>query len=141
MTESMRQASNRGNEMDIKPLHTEADYDSALDAVSELLDANPDRDTPDGDRLEILLALVSVYEDEHYPVPPPDPIEAIKFRMEQQGLTAADLIPYIGARNRVHEVLNGTRQLTLPMIRRLHEGLGIPAESLIGREEREAEHA
>ncbi len=127
--------------MDVRPIHTKEEYDAALSVLSELLSADPDRGTPEGDQLEVMMALVGVYEDEHYPVPPPDPIEAIKFRMEAQGLTAADMVPYIGPKHRVYEVLNGTRQLTLPMIRRLHEGLGIPAESLIGREEREAEHA
>jgi HTH-type transcriptional regulator / antitoxin HigA len=132
--------------MEIRPIHTQEDYDAALDDLSALFDVGPDAGTPDGDRMEVLLALVSAYEDKHFQIPPPDPIEAIKFRMEAQGLTAADLVPYIGPKHRVYEVLNGTRQLTLPMIRRLHEGLGIPAESLIGhseeaRDEREEAHA
>jgi HTH-type transcriptional regulator / antitoxin HigA len=123
--------------MEIRPIHTQEDYDAALDDLSVLFDAGPGAGTPDGDRMEVLLALVSAYEDKHFQIPPPDPIEAIKFRMEAQGLTAADLVPYIGPKHRVYEVLNGTRQLTLPMIRRLHEGLGIPAESLIGHSEEE----
>lgn len=132
--------------MDIHPIHTQEDYDAALDDLSALFDAGPDAGTPDGDRMEILLALVSAYEDKHFHIAPPGPIDAIKFRMEAQGLTAADLVPYIGPKHRVYEVLNGTRQLTLPMIRRLHEGLGIPATSLIGhseeaRNEREEAHA
>jgi HTH-type transcriptional regulator/antitoxin HigA len=127
--------------MDVRPIHTKEDYDAALSVLSELLSADPDRGTPEGDHLEVMMAIVGAYEDEHYPIPPPDPIEAIKFRMEAQGLTAADMVPYIGPKHRVYEVLNGTRQLTLPMIRRLHEGLGIPAESLIGREQEEREEA
>lgn len=131
--------------MDIRPIHTQEDYDAALDGLSALFDAGPEAGTPDGDRMEILLAIVSAYEDKHFHITPPDPIEAIKFRIEQQDLTVADLVPYIGPKHRVYEVLNGTRALTLPMIRRLHEGLGIPAESLIGhshdKPERELEHA
>jgi HTH-type transcriptional regulator/antitoxin HigA len=120
--------------MEIRPIHTQEDYDAALDELSALFDAGPDAGTPDSDRMEILLALVGVYESKNFHIPPPDPIEAIKFRMDQQNLTVGDLVPYIGPKHRVYEVLNGTRQLTLPMIRRLHEGLGIPAESLIGAE-------
>jgi len=129
--------------MDIRPIRTQEDYDAALDELSVLFDVGPDAGTTDGDRMEVLLALVGAYEDKHFHIAPPDPIDAIKFRMEAQGLTAADMVPYIGPKHRVYEVLNGTRQLTLPMIRRLHEGLGIPATSLIGHseEEREAEHA
>ena len=120
--------------MEIRPIHNQEDYDAALDDLSALFDAGPDAGTPDSDRMEILLALVGVYESKNFHIPPPDPIEAIKFRMDQQNLTVGDLVPYIGPKHRVYEVLNGTRQLTLPMIRRLHEGLGIPAESLIGAE-------
>ena len=118
--------------MDIRPLHTEEDYKAALAAVSALVDADPAAGTPDGDRLEILSLLVERYEDEHFPLESPDPVEAIKFRMEQQGLKASDMKPYIGNTNRVYEVLNGKRALSLAMIRRLHEGLHIPAEVLIG---------
>lgn len=121
--------------MDIRPIHTQAHYDAALDDLSALFDIGPERGTPEGDRMEVLIALVGVYEDKHFHIEPPDPIEAIKFRMEAQGLTAADLVPYIGPKHRVYEVLSGTRQLTLAMIRRLHEGLGIPATSLIGHSE------
>lgn len=127
--------------MDIRPIHNDADYNAALDTLSALLDADPARGTPEGDHLEIMMAIVGAYENEHFHIPLPDPIEAIKFRMEAQGLTAADMVPYIGPKHRVYEVLNGTRQLTLAMIRRLHEGLGIPAESLIGHTEAEAAHA
>jgi HTH-type transcriptional regulator/antitoxin HigA len=89
------------------------------------------RGTPEGDRLDVLVTLVEAWERQHYPLSFPDPIEAIKYHMDQKGLQPRDLIPFIGSRNRVHEVLNCRRSLTLNMIRRLHEGLGIPAESLI----------
>jgi len=118
--------------MDIRPLHTEEDYKAALAAVSELVDVDPAPGTSEGDRLEILSMLVERYEDEHFPLQSPDPIEAIKFRMEQAGLSVPDMQPYIGNANRVYEVLNGKRALSLTMIRRLHAGLHIPAEVLIG---------
>ena len=89
------------------------------------------RGTPEGDRLDVLVMLVEAWERQHYPLGFPDPIEAIKYHMDQKGLQPRDLIPFIGSRNRVHEVLNRRRSLTLNMIRRLHEGLGIPADSLI----------
>ena len=89
------------------------------------------RGTPEGDRLDVLVTLVEAWERQHYPLGFPDPIEAIKYNMDQKGLQPRDLIPFIGSRNRVHEVLNRRRSLTLNMIRRLHEGLGIPADSLI----------
>ncbi|TXT38556.1 MAG: hypothetical protein FD135_2821 [Comamonadaceae bacterium] len=117
--------------MDIQPIHTEADYQATLKAVSKLIDLDPERFTPDGDRLAILGLMVEAYEAEHYPIAPPDPIEAIKFRMDQQGLKPKDLVPMIGQRNRVYEVLNGKRKLTVAMVWKLHVGLGIPAESLI----------
>lgn len=118
--------------MDIKPIRSEADYQAALDAISRLMEDDPPLGTEDGDRLDILATLVEAYEAKHYPMPAPDPIEAIKFRMEQQGLTVADMRPYIGPPNRVYEVLSRKRGLSLAMIRRLHVGLGIPAEALIG---------
>ncbi|MES2538807.1 MAG: transcriptional regulator [Pseudomonadota bacterium] len=118
--------------MDLKPLRTADDYDAALKAVSPFFDHEPDEGTPDADRFEILVMLIEAYEHKHYPIAPPDPIEAIKFRMEQAGLTPKDLEPMIGRTNRVYEILARRRPLTLPMIRRLHENLGIPAESLIG---------
>jgi HTH-type transcriptional regulator/antitoxin HigA len=117
--------------MEIRPVHTEADYQATLREVSAYFDNEPDPGTSDGDRFEVLLTLVEAYEARNFPIDLPDPVEAIKFRMEQLGLTAKDLEPMIGRRNRVYEVLNRTRPLTLPMIRRLHEQLGIPAESLI----------
>lgn len=118
--------------MNIQPIRSEADYKEALREVSKYFDNEPEPGTEDGDRFEIMVTLVEAYEAKHYPMDPPDPIEAIKFRMEQAGLTPKDLIPSIGQRNRVHEVLNGTRALTIKMIRNLHRNLGIPAESLIG---------
>jgi HTH-type transcriptional regulator/antitoxin HigA len=117
--------------MEIHPIHNETGYKSALKEISSLMDQDPDVGTPDGDRLEVLATLVEAYEARHYPIDPPDPVEAIKFRMEQSGLTAKDLEPIIGKRNRVYEILNRKRTLTLPMIRRLHRDLGISAESLI----------
>jgi HTH-type transcriptional regulator/antitoxin HigA len=117
--------------MDIRPIHTEADYQAALKEISALMEHAPDAGTPEGDRLDVLATLVEAFEAKHYPLDLPDPIEAIKFRMEQGGLSIQDLEPLIGKSNRVYEVLGRKRPLTLPMIRRLHKGLGIPAEVLI----------
>ncbi|KND56200.1 hypothetical protein BPUN_0978 [Candidatus Paraburkholderia kirkii] len=118
--------------MEIHPIRTEADYDVALAAVSALVEADPASDTPEGEALDILSILIERYEAEHFPLKAPSPIEAIKFRMEQAGLTVPDMQPYIGNTNRVYEVLAGKRALSLAMIRRLHEGLRIPADVLIG---------
>ena len=115
--------------MEIKPLNTEADHDEALTEVDGLFDAKPG--TPEGDRLDVLATLVEAYEERHHPIPPPDPVEAILHHMESQGLTRRDLEPILGSRGRVSEVLNRKRTLTLDMIRRLHTGLGIPAEVLV----------
>ena len=117
--------------MEIRPIHTEADYKAALREVAAYFDNEPEPFTPDGDRFEVLLTLVEAYETRHFPIDLPDPVEAIKFRMEQAGLTPKDLVPAIGQLNRVYEVLNRKRPLTLNMIWRLHEKFGIPAESLI----------
>ena len=117
--------------MEIRPIHTELDYKAAMREVSAYFDNEPELGTPDGDRFEVLLTLVEAYENKHFPIGLPDPIEAIKFRMEQSGLTPKDLVPMIGRLNRVYEVLNRKRSLTLAMIWKLHSGLGIPAESLI----------
>lgn len=117
--------------MDIRPIHTEADYAATLKEISALMQSDPAPGTLEGDRLDILTTLVQAYEARHFPVGAPDPVEAIKFRMEQSGLTVKDLEPIIGKRNRVYEVLNRKRPLTLAMIRRLHQRLGIPAEVLI----------
>ena len=115
--------------MNIKPIRTEEDYQDALRRIESLMTA--EFGTPEGDELDILATLVEVYEAKHYPLEAADPIEAIKFEMERTGLTPRDLEPMIGRLNRVYEVLARTRPLTLPMIWRLHKGLGIPAESLI----------
>ncbi len=117
--------------MNIKPIHTKADHKAALKLVSRLVDLDPPRGTPDGDMLEIMSTLVEAYEAKHFPIEPADPIEAIKFRMDQQGLVPRDLEPMIGRLNRVYEVLARRRPLTMPMVWRLHKQLGIPAESLI----------
>jgi HTH-type transcriptional regulator/antitoxin HigA len=113
----------------LKPIRTEADYEAALEEIERLWGARVG--TPEGDRLDILATLIDAYESEHYPMDPPDPIEAIKFRMEQQGLTRKDLEGLLGSRTRVAEVLNRRRGLSINMIRRLHETLGISAEVLI----------
>ena len=115
--------------MKIKPIRTQADYKATLKTVESLMDARAH--TPEGDRLDVLVTLVEAYERKRFPLDLPDAVEAIKFRMEQQGLTPRDLEPMIGRSNRVYEVLNRKRGLTLAMIQRLHLGLGIPAESLI----------
>lgn len=114
---------------EIKPIRTEADYDAALSEIERLWGAKSG--TPKGDRLDVLATLIEVYEERRYPIDPPDPIEAIKFRMEQQGLTRKDLEAMIGTRTRIAEVLSRKRSLSIAMIRRLHKSLGIPAEILI----------
>jgi HTH-type transcriptional regulator/antitoxin HigA len=115
--------------MDIKPIKTDADYQAALIAIEKLMDA--ELDTPQGEKLDVMVTLIEAYEAKHFPMGLPDPVEAIKFEMERKGLTVKDLEPMIGKPNRVYEILNRKRSLTLKMIWSLHEGLGIPAESLI----------
>ena len=117
--------------MDIHPIRTLGDYKAALREVSACFDNPPEPGTAEGDRFEILLTLLEAYEARHYPIDLPDPVEAIKFRMEQGDLTPKDLVPAIGRLNRVYEILARKRPLTLNMIWRLHEQFGIPAESLI----------
>lgn len=112
-----------------RPIRTEADYAKVLAEIEALFAAQPD--TPEGDRLEVLTTLVEAYERKQHPVFPPDPIEALLYHMESRGLTRRDLEPFLGSRARVAEVLNRRRGLTIDMIRRLHEGLGLPAEVLI----------
>jgi HTH-type transcriptional regulator/antitoxin HigA len=114
---------------DLKPIRSEKDYDAALAELERLWGAKAG--TPRGDRLDVLATLIDAYEAEHFPMDPPDPVEAIKFRMEQLGLTRRDLEPIIGTRTRVAEILNGKRGLSIAMIRRLHQQLGISAEVLI----------
>ena len=120
----------RNLSLEIKAIRTDTDYLDALREVSELIGLDPAIDDPEGERLEVLGMLVQAYEARHYPMDPPDPIEAIKFRMEQAGMTVKDFVPYIGSLNRVYEVLAGKRSLSLGMIRRQSEGLHIPAEVL-----------
>ena len=115
--------------MQIKPIKTEKDYNNALKEIERLFDSKPG--TAEGDHLEVLSILVEAYEDEHYPIPAPDRVEAINYFMESRGLTRIDIEPYIGSRARVSEILNRKRPLTLTMIQRLHTGLGIPAEILV----------
>ncbi len=115
--------------MDIRPIKTETDYEWALAEIERLFDAEPN--TPNGDRLDVLVTLVEVYEDEHHSIPLPDPIEMIQYYMESRGLTRRDLEPYIGTRARVSEILNKKRPLTLNMIRKLHTGLGISGDVLL----------
>src|SRR5690242_20441068 len=122
--------------MNIAPIRTRCDYRDDLKRIEGLMRAK--QLTPAGDRLDVLVTLVEAWERQHYPLGFPDPIEAIKYHMDQNGLKPRDLIPFIGSRNRVHEVLNRRRSLTLKMIWRLHEGLGIPAESLIKSERKRA---
>ena len=120
--------------MEIKPIKTKADYRAALKEIDALMAA--ERDTPAGERLDVLVTLVEAYERKNYQFDLPDPVEAIKFRMEQKGMTPKDLVPMIGRINRVYEVLSRRRPLTLAMIQRLHSELGIPAESLIKQPDR-----
>ena len=115
--------------MSIKPIKTESDNKAALERIEQLWDAQPN--TREGDELDVLLTLVQAFEGIHYPISAPDPVEAIRFRMEQAGLEDADLVPYLGQRSRVSEVLSYKRRLSIGMIRKLNEGLKIPLESLI----------
>lgn len=115
--------------MDIRPIKTENDYQAALEEVERLFNAAPD--SPEGDRLEVLTTLIEAYEEKHYSIPPPDPVEAILYYVDSRGLSRRDLEPFIGSRARVSEVLNRKRPLTIGMIRKLHKGLGIPVEILI----------
>ena len=115
--------------MDIKPIKTDVDYQAAIIEIENLMAA--ELDTPQGEKLDVMVTLIEAYEAKHFPMGLPDPVEAIKFEMERKGLTVKDLEPMIGKPSRVYEILNRKRSLTLKMIWSLHEGLGIPAESLI----------
>jgi HTH-type transcriptional regulator/antitoxin HigA len=115
--------------MRLKPIRTEADYDAALEEIDRLMNATPG--TPEGDQLDILATLVEAYEARHHPIEVPDPIAALEYFMEQRGITRADLIPLLGSRSRVSEILNRKRRLTMEMAWRLHRELGIPAEAVI----------
>src|ERR1700690_749117 len=114
---------------ELKPIRTKADYKAAIAELERLW--GPESGTPKGDRLDVLATLIDAYESRHYPMDPPDPIEAIQFRMEQLGLTRRDLEPLLGTRARVAEIMNRRRSLSIDMIRRLHKELGISAEVLI----------
>jgi HTH-type transcriptional regulator / antitoxin HigA len=115
--------------MEIMPIKSNRDYRRTLVEIEGLMQAR--RGTPEGDRLDVLVTLVEAWEAKHYPMDFPDPVAAIRYHMESRGLEPKDLVPFIGSRNRVHEVLNRKRRLSLKMVWRLHAGLGIPAESLI----------
>jgi len=115
--------------MEIRPIKTEQDYNSAVRRIELLWGAK--KDTPQGDEMDLLVTLVESYEMKHYPIAPPDPVDAIKFRMEQMDMTKADLIQYIRSQSRVSEILNRKRKLTLSMIKSLYKGLRIPAEILL----------
>jgi len=117
--------------MDIKPIRTETDYQAALKEVERLIDSQPG--TPEGDRMDVLVTLIEAYEARHFPIPEPDdPVGVLEYYMESRGLSRSDLLPYLGSKERVSEVLNHKRGLSLEMIRRLHAGLGIPADLLVG---------
>ncbi len=119
--------------MDIKPIRSDADYEAALKEIENLADSQPG--TPEGDRMEVLVTLVEAYEARHFPIPEPDdPVEVLKYYMESRGLTRSDLLPYLGSKERVSEILNRKRGLSLAMIRRLHNGLGIPADLLVQKQ-------
>lgn len=125
--------------MEIRPIKSEADYQATLKEIESLMLA--EESSPEGDRLDVLVTLVEAYEREQYPIDFPDPVEAIKFRMEQQGLTVDDLVPVIGRKNRVYEILARKRPLTLRMIEGLHGTFSIPAESLLKHSSRNSRHA
>jgi HTH-type transcriptional regulator/antitoxin HigA len=115
--------------MDIRPIKTEQDYNNSIKRIEELWGAK--KDTAQGDELDLLITLVESYEIKHYPIAPPDPVDAIKFRMEQMDMTKADLVKYIGSQSRVSEILNRKRSLTLKMVKSLYRGLKIPADILL----------
>jgi HTH-type transcriptional regulator / antitoxin HigA len=118
--------------MEIRPIRNENDYQAALVEIESLFDSEPG--TPRGDRLDVLVTLVEAYENKHYPIPDPDdPVEVLEYYMESRGLSRTDLVAYLGSKERVSEVLNRKRGLSLEMIRKLHDGLGIPSDLLIGR--------
>jgi HTH-type transcriptional regulator / antitoxin HigA len=120
--------------MEIKPIRSEADYEAALKEIEGLIESQPG--TPEADRMDVLVTLVEAYEAKHFPIPEPDdPVGVLEYYMESRGLNRADLLPYLGSKERVSEILNRKRGLSLEMIRRLHTGLGIPADLLVGSHE------
>jgi HTH-type transcriptional regulator / antitoxin HigA len=119
--------------MEIKPIRSEADYEAALKEIETLVDSQPG--TPEGDRMDVLVTLAQAYEASHDPIPEPeDPVGVLEYYMESRGLSRTDLLPYLGSKERVSEILNRKRGLSLEMIRRLHTGLGIPADLLVGKQ-------
>jgi len=119
--------------MDIKPIRNEADYEASLKEIEALMDSQPG--TPEGDHMEVLATLVEAYEERHFPIPEPDdPVQVLEYYMESRGLSRTDLIAFLGSKERVSEVLNRKRGLSLEMIRRLHEGLGIPSDLIMGKQ-------
>jgi HTH-type transcriptional regulator/antitoxin HigA len=119
--------------MDIKPIRSEADYQAALKEIEKLMESQ--LDAPEGDRMDVLVTLVEAYEVKHFPIPEPDdPVEVLEYYMESRGLSRSDLIAYLGSKERVSEILNRKRGLSLEMIRRLHNGLGIPTDLLVGKQ-------
>jgi HTH-type transcriptional regulator/antitoxin HigA len=122
--------------MDIKPIRSEADYQATLKEIDKLMESQPG--TPEGDRMDVLVTLVEAYEAKNFPIPEPDdPVQVLEYYMESRGLSRADLMAYLGSKERVSEVLNRKRGLSLEMIRRLHNGLGIPADLIMGRRSQE----
>jgi HTH-type transcriptional regulator / antitoxin HigA len=119
--------------MEIKPIRSEADYEAALKEIEILVNSQPG--TPEGDRMDVLVTLVEAYEAKHFPIPEPeDPVGVLEYYMESRGLSRSDLLTYLGSKERVSEILNRKRGLSLEMIRRLHDGLGIPADLLVGKQ-------
>ena len=125
--------------MEIKPIRSEADYEASLKEIETLVNSQPG--TPEGDRMDVLVTLVQAYEATHYPIPEPDdPVGVLEYYMESRGLSRSDLLPYLGSKERVSEILKRKRGLSLEMIRRLHDGLGIPADLLVGRHKPQSKH-
>jgi HTH-type transcriptional regulator/antitoxin HigA len=119
--------------MEIKPIRSEADYEAALKEIETLVNSQPF--TPEDDRMDVLVTLVEAYEARHFPIPEPeDPVGVLEYYMESRGLSRSDLLPYLGSKERISEILNRKRGLSLEMIRRLHTGLGIPADLLVGKQ-------
>jgi HTH-type transcriptional regulator / antitoxin HigA len=124
--------------MEIKPIHSDADYESALKEIDTLVNSQPG--TPEADRMDVLVTLVEAYETRHFPIPEPgDPVEVLEYYLESRGLSRSDLLPYLGSKERVSEIFNRKRGLSLEMIRRLHVGLGISADLLVGKQNQPTE--